>query len=109
MDCRFTIVSEITRQCRRFNTAGTQLTKRLVPQSDENESDPISHFLDSVTDLCKHALRNCNDSAMVGVSIRNEGNVRDKAIGISFRRKDLLTADVILTCLGDGYTIQVAF
>ena len=91
---RFTIIDETTRQYRRFNTVRTQLTVRLLSQSDE--SDPISHFLGSVIDLCEHALRNCDDSDMVGVSIRNEVNVQDKAIGISFRRKDQLSADVVL-------------
>jgi len=32
---------------------------------------------------------------MVGLTIRNEVNVQDKAIGISFRRKDQLSEDVI--------------
>ena len=65
-----------------------QLTVRLLRPSDEDESDPISHFLYSVTDLYEHALRNCDDSDMVGVLIRSEVNMRDKAIGISFRRKN---------------------
>ena len=94
MDSRFTIFDEITRQYRRFNTVGTQLTARLLPPSDK--SDPISHFLDSVNDLCKHALRKCNNSDMVGISIRNETDIKDKAIGISFRRKDQLSTDVVL-------------
>ena len=50
----------------------------------------------SVTNLCEHALQNCDDSDMVGVSMRNEVNMRGKAIGISFRRKDQLSTDVIL-------------
>jgi len=54
MDSRFTIVDEITRQHRRFNTTGTQLTVRLLPPSDDG--DPISHFLDSVNAVCEHAL-----------------------------------------------------
>ena len=33
---------------------------------------------------------------MVGISIPNEVNMRDNAIGISFRRKDQLSTDVIL-------------
>ena len=33
---------------------------------------------------------------MVGISIRNEVNMRDKAIGFIFRRKDQLSTDVIL-------------
>ena len=32
---------------------------------------------------------------MVGLTIRNEVNVKGKAIGISFRRKDQLSEDVI--------------
>jgi len=31
----------------------------------------------------------------VGVAIRNEVNVSDKAVGISFRRKDQLSGDLI--------------
>ena len=46
----------------------------------------MSHFLASVTDLFDYALRNCDDSDMVGITISNEVNVADKAIGISFRR-----------------------
>jgi hypothetical protein len=33
---------------------------------------------------------------MVGISVRNEVNMRDKVIGISFRRKDQLSTDTIL-------------
>ena len=35
------------------------------------------------------------DSNMVGLTIRNEVNMQDKAIGISFRRKDQLSEEVI--------------
>jgi len=108
MDRKFTIIDEITRQYRRFNTVGTQITVRLLsppsntvrplpPPSNENVSNPISQFLDSVTDLCEYALRNCDDSDMVSISIRNEVKVKDKAIGISFRRKDQLSPDLILS------------
>jgi len=96
MDHRFTILNKINRQYRWFNTVGTQLNVRLLPPSAEGASYPISHFLDSVTDLCEYALRNCDDCDMVGISTRNEVYVRDKAIGITFRWKDQPLADVIL-------------
>ena len=96
MERKFTIVEEITRQYRRLNMVGTQLTGRLLPAREGNEGDPISYFMASVTDLCQHALRNCDDSYMVGISIRNEVNMRDKAIGNSFRDKEQLSTDVIL-------------
>jgi hypothetical protein len=37
---------------------------------------------------------------MVGIIISNEENVQDKAIGISFRRRDKLTPDVIWSVFG---------
>jgi len=84
---RFTIDGEINRQYRRFNVEGTQLTVRLLPPYEGEDSNPMSHFLASVTDLFEYALRNCNDSDTVGITISNEVNVADKDIGISFRRK----------------------
>ena len=96
MDRKFKIIDEITRQYRRFNTVGTQLTVRLLPPLEEYERDTVSHYMSSVTDLCEQALRNCDYSDMVGISIRNEVNMRDKVIGICFRRKDQLSTDVIL-------------
>jgi hypothetical protein len=55
---RFTIEEEITRQFRRFNAAGTQLTVRLLPPTEWVDSNPMSHFLASVSDLFGHALQN---------------------------------------------------
>jgi len=45
----------------------------------------MSHFLASVSDLFEYALRNCDDSDTVGITISNE-NVADTGICISFRR-----------------------
>jgi hypothetical protein len=55
----------------------------------------MSHFLASVSYLFEHALQNGDDLDMVGITISNEENVQDKAIGMSFRRKDPITPDVI--------------
>jgi len=40
-------------------------------------------------------LQNVSDSDMVGMTIHNEVNQSDKPIGISLRRKDQLSVDVI--------------
>ena len=48
-----------------------------------------------MNDLFDYALRNVDDSDMVGVTINNEVNFLDKAIGIIFRRKDQLSEEVI--------------
>jgi len=95
---RFTIEEEQTRLYRRFNSQGTQLTVSLLPPpegEDEDDSNPMAHFLDSVTELFEYALRDLENSDMVGITISNEVEVKDKAIRISFRRKDQITGDVI--------------
>ena len=92
----FTIEEEQTREYRRFNAQGTQITVRLLPPPEGQEyPNPMSHFLVSVTELFEYALRDLEDSYMVGITISNEVEVTDRAIGISFRRKDKITGDVI--------------
>ena len=78
MSYRFTVDGESTRQCIRFNATGTQLTVRLLPPPPDSE--PITHFLDIISDLFEYTLRNCDGSNMVGVTISNEVNVQDKPI-----------------------------
>ena len=51
---------------------GTQLTVHLLPPSDEDDTDPVSHFLASVNDLFEHALQNASNSDMVGITIQNK-------------------------------------
>ena len=92
---KFTIDIEITRQYRRFNAVGTELTVRLLPPARGDDSDAVTHFQTCVTDFFVYALRNCRDFDMVGLTIRNEVNIQDKAIGISFRRNDQLSEEVI--------------
>jgi len=86
MDRRFDILDCNTRQYRRYNAVGRQITARLIPPSDN--SDPVTHFLDSVNDLVGHVLLDVGDSDMVGITIRNQVNQNDKPIGITLRRKD---------------------
>jgi len=92
---RFTIDSERDRQYSRFNARGTEVTVRLLPPAVGDNQDGITHFQTSVNDLFYYALKNVDDSDMVGVTIHNEVNLLDKAIGISFRWKDQLTEEVI--------------
>jgi len=92
---RFTIEEEQTRQYRRFNARGTQLTVHLLLPPEGEDLNPMFHFLDSVTELFEHALRDLEDSDMVGITISNKVEVKDRAVGISFRRKDQIRGDVI--------------
>jgi len=81
---RFTIDEEV-RQYRRFNAEGTELKVRLLPPPDSDDTDPMTHFQATVNELFRYALGDCQDSDMVGLTIRNEVNVQDKPIGFNFR------------------------
>jgi len=90
---RFEIDDTIRRQYRRYNAVGTQLTVRILPPA--GNIDPVGHFLASVNELFEYALQDVSDSDMVGLTIQNQVNLNDKHIGISFRRKDQLSGEVI--------------
>ena len=65
----------------------------LISTSDK--SDPVAHFLANVNNLFGHALRDVDDTDMVGITIQNQVNQNNKPIGINFRRKNQLSGDVI--------------
>ena len=58
---------------------------RLIPTSEI--TNPALQFLASVNDLIEHALRDVDDSDMLGMTIQNHVNENDKPLGIRFRRK----------------------
>jgi hypothetical protein len=90
----FVVVKEITKYYRRFNSKGMQLTVGLTPPSLPN-SNPVQHFVDSVNQLFEYALQNSSPIDMVGITIHNEINKKGKPVGISFRRKDQISQDMI--------------
>jgi hypothetical protein len=96
---RFTIEEEINRRYRLFNAVGTRLTVRLQCPHEGEDLNHVYHFPASVSDLFEYALRNCDDSDMVGITINNQENVQDKAIKFSFRRKDQIIANLIWSVL----------
>jgi hypothetical protein len=94
MDGMFEVLDGVNRQYRRFNAQGTQLKVRLLPPPDDEViPDPITHFESCVDALFEYALKNVEDTDMVGFFIQNEN--KDKPIGFSFRRKDQLSVEVI--------------
>jgi hypothetical protein len=90
----FAIDGKIRRQYRRLNTVETQLTVRLLPPPDPY-ANVASHFQDSVMRVLDYALRDSADADMVCVAIRNPRRSNGKPIGMSFRRKDQISGDVI--------------
>jgi len=64
MACRFEIMDTNTRQYRRYNAVGRQITVRLIPLSEN--SDPVAHYLAGVNDLLEHMLHDVVAADMVG-------------------------------------------
>jgi hypothetical protein len=78
---------------------------RLNPPNDHNPT-PVDHFLTSVNELFEGVLHDVQDSGMVGVAIRNEVNQSDKSIGISFRRRDQMSGEVIWNCFRKSIAVE---
>jgi hypothetical protein len=74
---------------------GTELTVQHIPTPDPNVIDPMSHFINTMNEILEYALYDRDDTEMIDLTITNEQNVGDKAVGISFRRKDQLSAEAI--------------
>ena len=95
LPARFTIDEEVRIQYRRFNAEEAELTVRLLSPPDGDDTNPITHYKASVTELLEYALRDCQDLDISGLTIRNEVNVQDKPIDFSYRRKDQISEEVI--------------
>ena len=54
---RFVIEGEIQRRYQRFNTVGTQLTVELLPLPIGGDTNPVTHFLASVTEMLDRGVR----------------------------------------------------
>ena len=91
----FEILALQTSEYSGFNTHGTQWKVCLNPPPETPLPDHITHIQDRVNNLFDHVLENVGDADMVGITIHNEVNQSDKPVGFSFRRKDLLSPDVI--------------
>jgi hypothetical protein len=89
----FTVQNEITRHYRRFNAEGRELTVRL--NSPPPARDPAQHFASSVDEVFEYSLRDLAPNDMVGISIHNADNQQDRPIGLSFRRRDQISRQVL--------------
>jgi len=89
----FTVQNEITRHYRRFNAERKELTVRLTAPPPSTTA--ARHFTDSVEALFEYSLRDLQLSDMVGISIHNADNQQDRPIGLSFRRRDQISQDIL--------------
>jgi len=93
----FNVLDEVTRYHRRFIAEGRELTVRMTapPGASELTRDPARHFDNSVDKLFEYLLRDFDRTDMVGISIHNVKNQQDKPIGLSFRRRNKISRDIL--------------
>jgi hypothetical protein len=60
-----------------------------------DEDNPAEYFASSVDELFEYALSDLNAGDMVGIYIYNEDNHNDRPIGLSFRRRDQISREVL--------------
>jgi G:T-mismatch repair DNA endonuclease (very short patch repair protein) len=92
------ILSETRKHYARFQTHGRHIVLRIHPCPDDE--DPFTYFKDSMEEILEISLLNVEASDMVGIQILNTVNSVDKPIGLSFRRKDQISLDVIMSLVG---------
>jgi hypothetical protein len=89
------ILSETRKHFTRFQTHGRHIVLKISPCP--HDKDPVEYFKESMEEILELSLLNVEDNDMVRIQISNSVNSVDKAIGISFRRKDQISIDVILS------------
>jgi len=57
--------------------------------------DPAQYFAISVDELFEYSLRDLHPSDMVRILIHNAENQQDSPMGLSFRRRDMISLDVL--------------
>ena len=94
----FFILSEMTKSISKYNATGRSLLIKFKTPGEEQE--PTAYFKEYITSLTNYLVDDVRDRDLVSLRIRNTENVRDKVVGISFRRRDQLKPDVVWSILG---------
>jgi len=68
--------------------------------SPVEEQNPGTYLKECITALTDYLVNDVPGRDLVGLRIRNTENVEDKVVGISLRRRDQLTPDVVWAVLG---------
>jgi hypothetical protein len=97
-DLPFMILDETTKSFPKFNATGRSLLSKFNSPGEEQE--PTSYLRECITGLTNYLVDQVPEGNMVGLTIRNTENVKDKVVGISLRRRDQLKPDVVWDVLG---------
>jgi len=89
----FTVQNEITRHYRLFNAEERELTVRIT--TPPSLTTAARHFTDSVNAFFEYTLHELQPSNMVGISIHNADKQQDRPMGLSYRRRNQISRDVL--------------
>ena len=92
------ILDETSKSFPKFNATGRSLLIKF--RTPGEEQNPTTYLRECITALTNYLVNNLPDRELVGLRTRNTGNMQDKVVGISFRRRDHLKPDMVWGVLG---------
>ena len=87
------ILDETSKSFPKFNATGLSLLIKIEPPGAEQE--PTAYLNERITVLSNYHVDEVHDRNFVGLRIRNNENVQDKVVGISFWLRDQLNPNVV--------------
>jgi hypothetical protein len=103
----FMNLDETTESFPKLNATGRSLLIKFNSPGEEQE--PASYLRECITGLTNYLVDKVPDRNMVGLTIRNTENVKDKVVGISLRHRDQLKPDVVWDVLGKVFQSNARF
>lgn len=88
----YKVLRETSRRFKKYNAEGRTILVQLDSASIYTIEDTLSNMIDYV-------LRDTADSDYVGIEIRNTVRIQDRPVWLSFRRRDQVHREVVLTAL----------
>jgi hypothetical protein len=92
------ISDETTKSFPKFNPTGRRLLIKFNSPAEEQEA--TLYLQEWITGLPNYVVDQVPHRDMVGFTIGNTENVKDKVVGVSLRRRDQLNPDLVWDVLG---------
>jgi hypothetical protein len=93
----FKLLSESDKFIKKYNVTGSTMLIKFNEPAQKVE--PLSYLREFITAQTDYLARGVKDCDCVGLKITNTENATDKAMWLSFRRRDQLKPDIIMELL----------
>ena len=98
------ILDETGKSFPKINATGRSLLIKFRPPAEHVE--PTVYLKECITALTIYLVDDVRDRHLVGLRIRNSGNVHDRFVCITLRRSDQLKPGVFWVCWGRSFSLM---